>query len=419
MSCEAKSEIPFPATQSSNSKNQWVHKHVKTSLCLLSMSLFFVLLKGPEYFVPSALWTSERKAHFVLTHFPLIDGHNDFPTFIREKYDNKLADRDLHHATGHTDIQRLRTGHMGGQFWSGFVECPPLVSDSNLAWNRSGEHEAVQQTLQQLDIIKRMIEKYPQDFSLTTKHDQVKYNFLQKRISSMIGIEGLHQIAGSPSILRRYYEMGVRYATLAHNCDNVFADAAVGGKQVNGGLSEAGRALIREMNRLGMIVDLSHVTPEVMHQTLDISVAPAFFSHSSAKAVHNHPRNVPDDVLLRVKESDGVVMVNFYPNFISPTPGNTTLETVVEHIQHIAKVTGSYRHIGLGADFDGIESVPRGLEDVSKYPALFTRLADLGLSIKDLINIAGGNILRVWKATEEASHKVQEPLLEWEDELGK
>ncbi|WBW73269.1 dipeptidyl peptidase [Schizosaccharomyces osmophilus] len=419
MPCEEKSEIPFPATQPSNLKKQWIPKYVKISLCLLSASLLFALYKGPEFYIPSSLWTSEQKAHFVLNHFPLIDGHNDFPTFIRENYDNKLADRDLHHATGHTDIQRLRSGHVGGQFWSGFVECPSLAPDSFLAWNRSGEHEAVQQTLQQLDIIKRMIDKYPQDFSLTTKSNQVKYNFLRKRISGMIGIEGLHQIAGSPSILRRYYEMGVRYATLAHNCDNVFADAAVGGKQVNGGLSEAGRALVREMNRLGMMADLSHVTPEVMHQALDISLAPAFFSHSSAKAIHNHPRNVPDDVLSRVKDTDGVVMVNFYPNFISPTPRNTTLETVVEHIQHIAKVTGSYRHIGLGADYDGIELVPKGLEDVSKYPALFTRLADLGLSINDLINIAGGNVLRVWKATEQASHEIHEPLLEWEDELGK
>ncbi|EPY52722.1 dipeptidyl peptidase [Schizosaccharomyces cryophilus OY26] len=419
MPSEEKSAIPFPVTQSSNPQKQWLPKYIRISLCLFSACFFVILYKGPQFFIFSSFSTAEQKAHFVLTRFPLIDGHNDFPTFIRENYDNKLAQSDLHHTTGHTDIKRLRSGHIGGQFWSGFVECPPLAPDSFLAWNRSGEHEAVQQTLQQLDLIKRMIDKYPSDFSLATKSKDVKHNFLQKRISSMIGIEGLHQIAGSPSILRRYYELGVRYATLAHNCDNVFADAAVGGKQTNGGLSEAGRALVREMNRLGMMVDLSHVTPEVMHQALDVSVAPAFFSHSSAKAIHNHPRNVPDDVLLRVKETDGVVMVNFYPAFISATPENTTLETVVEHIQHIAKITDSYRHIGLGADYDGIEMVPRGLEDVSKYPALFSRLADLGLSVDELIDISGRNVLRVWRATEKASREVHDPLFEWEDDLGK
>lgn len=409
MVSDSKLELPLPVNQQKPRRRRILKVHLL--IVALILSAVGYLGKGKW------IWTPERKAHFVLTHFPLIDGHNDLPIYLRENYDNRLLNISLEHLPGQTDIFRLRQGHVGGQFWSVFVECPSLDSNSSLSWNRTGEYEAVTQTLQQIDVVKRMALYYPKTFSLTDHSGKVKFDFLRNHISSMMGIEGLHQIAGSPSILRQFYDLGVRYATLAHNCDNVFADAAVDGKRTNKGLSPAGRDIVREMNRLGMIVDLSHTTPETMHQALDVSVAPAFFSHSSAKGVYDHPRNVPDDVLIRVKETDGVVMVNFYPAFISPHPENATIDTVVEHIMHIANVTGSYRHIGLGGDFDGIDMVPKGLEDVSKYPDLFVKLAERGLSITELADIAGRNVLRVWKTTEDLGHSIHEPPLEWEDDF--
>ncbi|EEB06501.1 dipeptidyl peptidase [Schizosaccharomyces japonicus yFS275] len=389
---------------------------VSAAFCIFFLGMTF---SEVEKYRSSRFFHSPKdRALFALKLSPLIDGHNDFPTFVRETYEYHLSNFSMYdHLSGHTDIPRIKEGMLKGQFWSLYVDCPALDPAAGLPWNRSGEYEAVHKTFQQIDIVKRMIKAYPEEFRFVTRSEQVLPVSRRKKVASMMGIEGLHQIAGSASTLRQYYNMGVRYATLAHNCDNVFADAAVHGNHTNGGLSDAGRKLVREMNRLGMMVDLSHVTPDVMHQTLDISVAPAFFSHSSAKGVYNHPRNVPDDVLKRIPEKDGIVMVNFYPRFISPDPLNATLETVVEHIMHIAKVTGSYKHIGVGADFDGIEIVPKGLEDVSKYPDLFIRLAEKGLSIPDLMGIAGHNLLRVWHKTEKATALVKDPPLEFEDEF--
>jgi membrane dipeptidase len=296
---------------------------------------------------------------------------------------------------------------------------------------------AVRQTHQQLDVLQRLLLAYPAYFSPAPSSSSALSAFAQGRLISPFGIEGLHQIGNSPSILRSYYGLGVRYATLTHNCHNIFADAALtntgpnnslaASKPLHGGLSSAGVDLIKEMNRMGMIVDLSHVSHDTMLDVLggnsskfpSGSAAPVIFSHSSSYALCPHPRNVPDSLLNLVKLTNSLVMVNFNPGFIScidspdsPTglpdfyPANSTIEHVVAHIKHIGDLIG-YSHVGLGSDFDGIETTPQGLDDVSKYPALVAEMLRQGISDEDAGKVVGGNILRVWGDVEVVAEKLQ------------
>lgn len=310
-------------------------------------------------------------------------------------------------------------------------------------------HTDVKATIEQLDLYHRLSEQYPKYFTPPPNSYKAESNFNDGMLISPIGIEGLHQIGNSISTLRLYHSLGVRYATLTWNCHNIYADAALvsndKGETVVStplwkGVSPAGRKLIREMNRIGMLVDLSHVSTDTMRDVLGAgahsdewegSLAPPIFSHSSAYSICPHPRNVPDDVLQLVKEKRGLVMVNFAPDFISCKASKTqwgpglpefvnetsTLQQVVKHIMHIGDVIG-YDHVGLGTDFDGIPTTPRGLDDVSKFPDLVAALLDEGVSEEDAGKIVGRNLLRVWKEADEVSEGMKKRgVLPLEDEV--
>ncbi|KAJ5584805.1 uncharacterized protein N7459_004605 [Penicillium hispanicum] len=379
----------------------------------------------------------EDRVHTILTHTPLIaDGHDDFPIFIRLFYHNRIYDTDFPTSfvdgslPGHVDLPRLKHGQVGGSFWSVFVPCPKDgadFSDENYA-------ASVRQTFEQVDVMSRVQRAYPEVFSAPPNGTTALQAFQEGKIISPLGIEGLHSIGNSFSYLRLFYELGVSYATLTHNCHNQYADAAVlelpdGGMTKASplwhGVSAEGKKLVYEMNRLGMIVDLAHVSVDTMRDVLGAgkdewagSRAPIIFSHSSAKALCPHPRNVPDDVLELVRARNSVVMVNFAPDFISCTvsdsasglpdldPAHATLERVAEHIVHIGTVAG-FDHVGIGSDFDGIPTVPRGLEDVSKFPDLIAELLRRGLSDEDAAKVAGGNLLRVWKHVDQVALEMQ------------
>nr|POE82666.1 dipeptidase glij [Quercus suber] len=401
-------------------------------------------------FAPSgtaALGSSERLASKVLKENPLIDGHNDLLMLIRYLYHNEIYADNFTNAFEHGglfgqfDIPRAKQGQMGGVFWSAFMPCPSNgfdFSDENYA-------PIVRETLEQLDLFHRMSEKYPEYFtpSSTAKEAEHKFDKEGKFISPVI-IEGLHQIGNSLATLRLYHQLGVRYATLNWNCHNAYSDAAMtiidgetsASKPFWGGVSPAGRDLILEMNRLGMMVDLSHVSVDTMRDVLggspekgwNGSIAPPIFSHSSVKSICPHPRNVPDDILDLVKERDSLVMINFSPDFISCKAGNkstgipdyveetNTIEHVVKHIMYIGEKIG-YDHVGLGSDFDGIPTVPRGLEDVSKYPALVKLLLDKGVSEHDAGKVVGRNLLRVWHEADRVAAKLQKEIDPVEDVL--
>jgi membrane dipeptidase len=381
--------------------------------------------------------TAQRIAR-VLAETPLIDGHNDFAEQLREKFGAKLWTTDFSGAAGtpitqlQTDIERLHQGHLGAQFWSVWIP----VSTTGA--------EAVRATLAQIDIIRGMVERYPQTFAMASTADDILRIHKGGHIASMMGVEGGHQIGDSIAVLRQYYALGVRYMTLTHTTNNALADSATD-NPLHHGLSPFGRAVVTEMNRLGMLVDISHVTPEVMRQAIALSRAPVIFSHSSARALTDHPRNVPDDVLQLLVAHDGVVMVNFYPAYVSdavnqwvadqsaetarfnsppyaglyigqperaaaamaawekshPRPA-ATVKDVADHIEHIARVAG-IDHVGIGSDFDGIEVTPSGLKDVSEYPKLFAELIRRGWSDANLARLAGGNLLRVMRKAEAVS----------------
>lgn len=333
--------------------------------------------------------------------------------------------------TAHVDLPRLKKGMNGGAFWSAFVPCPKNGSD----FSDENYSESVAFTLSQIDLLRRIQVAYPDRFSAPPNSTTAIEAFKAGQLISPLAIEGLHQIGNSLSNLRHYHSLGVRYATLTHNCHNAYADAALleipgGGVEVAkpkwGGLSPQGKELIIEMNRLGMIVDLAHVSQDTMRDVLagdldfEGSAAPIIFSHSSAYAICPHPRNVPDDILKLVKERNGVVMVNFSPDFVSCVanssnsnglpdfyPKNSTLEHVVTHITHIGNIIG-YDHVGLGSDFDGIPTTPEGLDDVSKFPDLVAELLRQGVSDRDAAKVVGGNVLRVWKDVEDVARKMQE-----------
>jgi EmrB/QacA subfamily drug resistance transporter len=364
-------------------------------------------------------------ARAMLSRFPLIDGHNDLPWEIRDRFGSDPAAAGL---TGrvagiHTDIPRLVEGGVGGQFWSVYVPSK-LAGDA-----------AVTAVLEQIDIVHRMVRQYPSRFELALTADEVEEAFAAGKIASLLGAEGGHSIGGSLGVLRSLYELGVRYMTLTHNSSVGWASSATD-DVVPGGLTDFGREVVAEMQRLGMLVDLSHVSPSTMHAALDVARAPVIFSHSSALALCDNPRNVPDEVLTRLAGNGGVCMVTFVPFFVSqacndwfkalraeaerrgldpadlhavfsilpeweranPLP-TATLAQVADHAEHIRAVAG-IEHVGIGGDFDGTPNVAAGLEDVSRYPALFTELLRRGWSEADCKAIAGGNVLRVLREAE-------------------
>jgi membrane dipeptidase len=333
----------------------------------------------------------------VLSTTPLIDGHNDLPWAIRQSevapHDVEAADHDLRAATPfHTDLARLDQGHVGGQFWSVYIP-----------------YEAVQEgaakvQLEQIDIAHQIIEKYPETLELALTPSDVQAAYGRGRVASMLGMEGGHAIENSLGALRAFYAMGVRYMTLTHNGTLDWADSCCDEPR-HGGLSEFGREVVREMNRMGMLVDASHTSPETMHDVLDAAEAPVIWSHASARGVHDHARNVPDDVLRRLPENGGVVMVTFVPGFLTSND-EATIGDVADHIDHIASVAG-VDHVGIGSDFDGIDSTPVGLEDVSTFPALFAELSRRGWTEEDLAKLAGENVLRAWREAEAVARVLQ------------
>ena len=339
------------------------------------------------------------RARRILASTPLIDGHNDVPWEIRRNAAAPLnVDAyDLNSwPKGMTDIPRLRQGQVGAQFWS--VYLPGDMKDTSFA--------RVQ--MEQIDIARRLIARYPETFELALSAGDIRRAFARGKIGSLIGLEGGHAIENSLSLLRMYYELGGRYMTLTHNVTLDWADAANDSAR-HGGLTGFGREVVREMNRLGMLVDLSHVSPATMSDVLDAAEAPVIFSHSSARGLTDHPRNVPDSILRRLPANGGVVMVTFVPDFVQPpgsAKGLATLAHVADHIEYVRRVAGR-DHVGIGGDFDGISVAPVGLEDVSKYPALFAELARRGWSDGDLRKLAGENVLRVLETAEQVSARIR------------
>ncbi len=336
-----------------------------------------------------------EKAIRALSLTPLVDGHNDLPWQIRnyEPAPLDVAAYDISRATGgHTDIPRLREGMVGAQWWSVYIPFGAV------------EEGAAKTQLEQIDVARQFIEKYPEHFELATTAEDVRRIFASGRIASMLRMEGGHAIENSLGALRAFYDLGVRYMTLTHNGDLDWADAH-GGDHPHGGLTEFGREVVREMNRLGMLVDLSHVSDAVMSDALDVSEAPIIFSHSSVRALRDHTRNVPDFILRRLPENGGVIMITFVPSFLTDDLP-ATIEDVADHIEHARDVAG-IDHVGIGGDYDGITELPVGLEDVSTYPELFAELSRRGWSEEDLRKLAGENALRVMRDAEDVARRLR------------
>lgn len=364
---------------------------------------------------------------------PLIDGHNDYPWALREKAQRDLDQLDISKPQPAimTDIPRLRSGGLGGQFWSVYV--PAELAGQT----------AVTATLEQIDTVHRMMRKYPDTFELALTADDVERVFKRGKIASLIGMEGGHSIDNSLGALRTFYRLGARYMTLTHARNTAWADSCTD-EPVLGGLSAFGEEVVREMNWLGMLVDLSHTSPETMADAIRVSEAPVIFSHSAARALNDVPRNVPDDVLKMLPKNGGVVMVTFVPGFLArkvadwtaaqateesrlkvqfpndesavkagtsawaaghPAP-RATIQDAADHIDHIRSVAG-IDHIGIGGDFDGITAVVQGLEDVSTYPALTAELLRRRYKDDEILKITGQNILRVMRSVEKVSKTLQ------------
>jgi membrane dipeptidase len=378
-------------------------------LTMLAMTVATSVADGARAQQPGGN-TDMDKAMRVLSTTPLFDGHNDLPWQIRNEAGRDVNAYDLRQrVSGHTDIDRLRQGMVGVQFWSVYIP------------SNSVETGAAKMQLEQIDIAKQIFAKYPDVFEEALTPDAALAAFGKGRVASVMGMEGGHAIENSLGALRAFFEMGARYMTLTHSANIDWADAGTDEPE-HGGLTEFGREVIREMNRLGMLVDLSHTSPGTMNDVLDIAEAPVIFSHSSTRALVDHPRNVPDEVLRRLPDNGGVVMVTFVPSFInaevktfaelpaeqrrSMQEPRATLSDVADHIEHVRDMAG-VDHVGIGGDFDGISSVPIGLVDVSTYPALFAELSRRGWSEADLRKLAGENLLRVWRAAEETASRLQ------------
>ena len=383
----------------------------------------------------------------ILAQTPLIDGHNDLPWEIRVRFAGDLTRIDLSASTLAlpapagapplmTDIPRLRAGRVGAQFWSVFVD--PAI----------GGAAAVQATLEQIELVKAMCARYPKDLAMAYDAADIVREHRAHRIACLIGVEGGHQINDSLAVLRAYYDLGARYMTLTHAANTAWADSATDAP-AHHGLTPFGEAVVREMNLLGMLVDLAHVSEDTMRAALRVTQAPVIFSHSSARALDDHPRDVSDEVLKLVAANGGVVMVNFLPDYVSDArrrwsaefaaeqarlssppfgglyigqperiaaalaqwqqanpPPPVPLSQVADHIEHIRDVAG-VEHVGLGSDFDGIPEAPQGLEGVDKFPALLLELARRGWSDTDLAAVAGANVLRVLGAAQAVSARLR------------
>jgi membrane dipeptidase len=365
----------------------------------------------------------------------VIDGHNDFPWEMRTKLGMSFDFVDMTRfiTNFHTDIPRLKQGGVGAQFWAVYV--PTLTMKTG---------GAARQTLEQIDLVHRMIAKYPETFAWAATADEIVAVRESGKIASLIGIEGGHSIENSLALLRIYYQLGARYMTLTHSDSLPWADAATDKPRSNG-LSDFGREVVKEMNRVGMLVDISHVAPSTMEAALNVSKAPVIASHSSAYAIAPHPRNIPDDILLRIKKNNGVVMVNFFSGFVvaesakimssvlevtrelrekypeekdyekamrewrqdNPMPAGS-VKDLVNHIDHIVKVAG-IDHVGLGSDFDGVSKTPVELPDVSSYPVITQELLDRKYSEADIQKILGGNILRALRDAEKVAKEMSAP----------
>ncbi len=410
---------------------------------LVPIALAALLLAGTAHAAP----TPEQVAAAALKAAPVWDGHNDVPEQLRERYRNVIADLNFADTTGtadaatgkgpmHTDLARLAKGGVGAQFWSVYI-------DAGLT-----EQQAVQATLEQIDVMKRIIARHPDRLEFVTTADGAARAVKAGRIASLIGMEGGSSIGSSLAVLRQMHALGARYLTLTHSKTLSWADSATDAPK-HDGLTDFGRDVVREMNRLGMLVDLSHVSEATMMDVLDVAKAPVIFSHSGARAVDGHARNVPDSVLARLKDNGGIVMAVGYPNFLSEKrrqwnadmageearlkslwPGDpaavtrgldqwkaahpevkATVSDWADHIDHIRKVTG-IDHIGLGGDYDGMETGPVGAEDVTGYPVLFTELARRGYSQADLEKISSRNMARVLRSAEaySASRRSDPPI---------
>ena len=364
----------------------------------------------------------------ILRATPLIDGHNDLPWELRDKYGSRVeglaAGTDRLAKPLMTDMARLHAGRVGAQFWSVYIPAE-VTGDA-----------AIRETIEQIDIVKRLAAAYPRDLELAATADDIVRIHRAGRIASLIGIEGGHQIGNNLAALRMFYALGARYMTLTHFKNNDWADSATDDPAHNG-LSPFGKAVVGEMNRLGMLVDLAHVSPKTMIDALATSRAPVIFSHSDARALNDHPRNVPDEVLRLVPANGGVVMVNFYPGHLSPAYRDwsaahdaeqarqkallsgqperrevamkawdaahpapaTPVSVVADHIEHVVKIAG-HDHVGIGGDLDGVEAAVDGLGGVDGYPLLFAELIHRGWSDADLAKLAGGNVLRALRGAE-------------------
>jgi membrane dipeptidase len=398
---------------------------------LAALALSAALIAAPAH-----AQSPEEVAAAALEAAPVWDGHNDVPVNIRSRRGNLLAEFDFHdtHAEPnwagegtsamHTDLPRMREGKLGAQFWSIYISAS--VNGAN----------AVQAALEQIDITERLVGQYPDDLALAYSADEVVAALDEGKIASLLGLEGGHMINDSLAVLRQLHARGIRYMTLTHSSNTSWADSADAAPE-HGGLTDFGRQVVAEMNRLGMLVDLSHVSADTMRDALEVAQAPLIFSHSNARAVTEESRNVPDDVLDMVKANGGIVMVTFVGEFLSNArshwiaernanrarlewlwqgqpekvsaelgswiaanpPPEVTVSDAADHIDYIARRIG-VEHVGIGGDYDGTSGLPTGLEDVSGYPALFIELAQRGYSQDDLEKIASRNMMRVMRAAE-------------------
>ena len=409
--------------------------HMKTRL-LAAAAALLVATPALAQPIPAPV---QKRIDRILKRTPLIDGHNDVPEQIRENW--KMSVEGL--ASGSdkrqpnpmmTDMARLHEGRVGGQFWSVYIDA-----------SVHGD-EAIRQTLEQIDIVTRLVKAYPNDLELASTAADFERIHRKGKIASVMGVEGGHQMGGSMAALRQFYRLGARYMTLTHFATNDWADSATDDPKY-GGLSPFGVEVVKEMNRIGMLVDLAHVSPDTMKDAIEASKAPVIFSHSNSRALEDHPRNVPDDVLALLPANGGVVMVNFYTGYLSEPfrqwnatrageeaklkslftgqpdkrtaamdawdkanpPPKAEIGIIADHIEHIAKVAG-HDHVGLGGDLDGIpyDQSPPGMNSVSGYPLLFAELIRRGWSDQDLAKLAGGNILRVLRRAEEVSASMKD-----------
>ncbi|XP_045746244.1 dipeptidase 1 [Mirounga angustirostris] len=352
-----------------------------------------------------ALCTGDQfrdEAERIMRGTPVIDGHNDLPWQLLTMFNNQLQQEKANLtslAQTHTNIPKLKAGFVGGQFWSAYTPCDTQNKD------------AVRRILEQIDVIHRMCQMYPETFVCVTDSTGIRQAFQEGRIASLVGVEGGHSIDSSLGVLRALYHLGMRYLTLTHSCNTPWADNWLVDKEEDKaqsqGLSDFGQSVVKEMNRLGVIIDLAHVSEATMRAALNLSKAPVIFSHSSAFSLCQHRRNVPDTVLQLVNQTGSLVMVNFYNDYVSCRK-EATLSQVADHLDHIKKVAGA-RAVGFGGDFDGVSRVPSGLEDVSKYPDLVAELLRRQWTEAEVRGALADNLLRVFKAVEQVSDHTQTP----------